>query len=169
MGRVSNFHLGRGTSGSPQISIYQGMHSSKVDSHRHNHKPVNATGEALKSRVSDTKLKGVINELYRPGATTAALLREKQTGELVCERFHEKKAKERLSQLKKMEEKNNYQGEEKNNYQGEEKKVVNKLIKDLEEAIDTMESKELNELLVSKFPELKERYKEALEFNDGDV
>ena len=32
-----------------------------------------------------------------------------------------------------------------------------------------MESKELNELLVSRFPELKEQYEEALEFNDGDV
>ena len=32
-----------------------------------------------------------------------------------------------------------------------------------------MESKELNELLVSKFPELKEQYEEELEFNDGDV
>ena len=112
----------------------QGTYSSKVDSHKQNPKPVNATGEALKGKVSDTKLKGVINELYRPGATigdggtAAALLHEKQTGELVSGRSHEKKAKERLSQLKKM--------KEKNNYQGEEKKVVNKLIKDLEEAID---------------------------------
>lgn len=134
MGRVSNSHLGRGTFGSPQISMSQGTYSSKVDSHKQNPKPVNATGEALKGKVSDTKLKGVINELYRPGATigdggtAAALLHEKQTGELVSGRSHEKKAKERLSQLKKM--------KEKNNYQGEEKKVVNKLIKDLEEAID---------------------------------
>jgi hypothetical protein len=72
--------------------------------------------------------------LYRPGATigdggtAAALLHEKQTGELVNERSHEKKAKERLLQLQKM--------KEKNNYQGEEKKVINKLIKDLKEAID---------------------------------
>lgn len=134
MGRVSNSHLGSGTSGSSQISLSQHSYSSKVDSHKHNPKPVNATGEALKSRVSDTKLKSVINELYRPGATigdggtAAALLHEKQSGKLVGGKSHEKKAKERLSQLKKM--------KEKNDYTGEDKKVVNKLIKDLEEAID---------------------------------
>jgi hypothetical protein len=32
-----------------------------------------------------------------------------------------------------------------------------------------MESKELNELLVSKFPELKEQYQDAYEFYDGDI
>lgn len=133
MGRVSNTHLGRGASGYPQISLSQNAYSSVVDSHKNNPKPVNATGEALKNRVSDTKLKTVISELYRPGATigdggaAAALLHEKKTGKLVGGKSHEKKVKERLLQLNKM--------KAKNNYKGEDKRVVNKLIRDLEEAI----------------------------------
>ena len=92
-----------------------------------------STGNKLLSKVSNTKLRNTIKELYRPGAKIGdgglsdAIRHEIKTGQMVGGKSHIQKGKERLKNLEKI--------LNKEPLSKQERKIVEDLIKDLKHAL----------------------------------
>ena len=90
-------------------------------------------GTKLLDKVSNTKLKNTIKEMYRPGAKIGdggladAIRYETRTGNLVGGKSHIQKGTERLKNLERI--------SQKENLTKQETKIVGDLIKDLKQAL----------------------------------
>lgn len=96
-------------------------------------KEMSPTGKSLLESAQTEEVKDLVKQLYRPGAeigdggTADALKHEKETGQLVGNKGHEQKAKERAAQIKKMLSKNPNHVD---------KDLLQKLLKALEDALN---------------------------------
>ena len=90
-------------------------------------------GTKLLNKVSNTKLKNTIKEIYRPGAKIGdggladAIRREIKTGQLVGGKSHIQKGAERLKNLERI--------SQRENLTKQERKIVEDLIRDLKRAL----------------------------------
>lgn len=147
MGRYLKTDIGKGIGTSPQITLENQEYENKVNEIEENEEnkqindkqivnnelEISAKGKKLSSSTTNEKLKNVIRELYRPGATigdggTADAIRcEISTGELVGGKSHIQKGIERLKNLdnilKKIE------------LSETDKKIAKDLYKDLKDAL----------------------------------
>ena len=96
-------------------------------------KEISLTGKSLLESAQTDEVKDLIKQLYRPGAeigdggTADALKYEKETSKVVGNKSHEQKAKERVSQIKKILSKNPNHTD---------KDLLQKLLKALEDALN---------------------------------
>ena len=92
-----------------------------------------AKGTKLLNKVSNTKLKNTIKEIYRPGAKIGdggladAIRHEIKTGQLVGGKSHIQKGAERLKNLERI--------SQRENLTKQERKIVEDLIRDLKRAL----------------------------------
>ena len=125
------------------------------------HNEISVKGRDLLSQAQEDVTKKIIKELYRPGAeigdggTADALRYEKQTGKSVGGKSHIKKAEERAKQIKKILSKKVSTSKITKRFGGCIKRRLN------------MTERELNELLLTKFPEIKKDFDEYTEWQDG--
>lgn len=127
MGMKRNSNHFKGTNGdlkSHQLSLNIQLFASKE---------ISKKGQKLLKKATSEKVKNVIKELYRAGATigdggTASAIRyEIKTGNLVGGKSHIQKGKERLKNLENI--------FKRNDLTKKDKKIVEKLYRDLKKAL----------------------------------
>lgn len=127
MGMKSNSNHFKGTNGTKEKILV------KLDLQLFSSKIISKKGQKLLEKVSNEKVKNVIKELYRPGATigdggTASAIRyEIKTGNLVGGKSHILKGIERLKNLENL--------LKRNDLSKKDRRIVEKLHKDLEKAL----------------------------------
>ena len=114
MGRYYNSGIGKGIGTSPQTTLQNQVYENKVKEIEEKVKTntivkpkaeMSEKGKQLLNSATNEKLKNVIKELYRPGAsigdggTADAIRHEIETGELVGGKSHIQKGIERLKNL----------------------------------------------------------------------
>ncbi len=127
MGMKSNSNHFKGTNGSKKGGLL------KLNIQLFAAKSMSKTGMKLLNKSSDIKLKNIVKELYRPGATkgdggtVAAIKYEKKTGNLVGGKSHIQKGIERMRNLERF--------LSRNDISKKDRKIASKLYKDLKKAL----------------------------------
>lgn len=127
MGMKSNSNHFKGTNGDLKV------HQLSLNIQLFAPKKISKKGQKLLKKASSEKVKNVIKELYRAGATigdggTASAIRyEIKTGNLVGGKSHIQKGKERLKNLENI--------IKRNDLPKKDKKIVEKLYRDLKKAL----------------------------------
>lgn len=135
-----SFHSGlfHGTQGSPQLKLDLDVAAEEPEApSRQDDTPAEAPPsvtmrELLMAQATTPEAREVINQLYRPGAyigdggTADAIREELSTGKPIGDRFHSKKGRERIRQIKRILRKNP---------KHPDRELLEKLLKGLEDAL----------------------------------